>query len=266
MLATRRPWCTRSLVSSLLCTPLRRHWNRDTASSLLLNGHGRHGGRGRGREPERQRCAEDVIAWARGSAAEFANVDSLLVLFEPGLSHFGPPCVPSVRLPEPLDVFDHRGLHRVALVPGFLHARRPRCAREGCHRATRRGLQPPAPSLSVIQRRKDVVDAEQQLVRDEGREQRQAGAAPLTAGLLTHHGHDQLAQCLVIGCVQSSCADQRRRPVEVFLTGCRRRLCTSHAREAVSKSMTTGFPTRTLPRAPEHERPVRSRRRRRWQK
>ena len=46
------------------------------------------------------------------------------------------------------------GLHRVALVPGALHARRPRRAREGCHRATERGLQPPAPSLSIVQRQK----------------------------------------------------------------------------------------------------------------
>jgi hypothetical protein len=36
MLATGRPWSTRSLASSLLCAPLRRHWNRDEGLSRAL--------------------------------------------------------------------------------------------------------------------------------------------------------------------------------------------------------------------------------------
>ena len=36
MLATRRPWCTRSLVSSLLRAPLRRHWNGARGISPLF--------------------------------------------------------------------------------------------------------------------------------------------------------------------------------------------------------------------------------------
>jgi hypothetical protein len=43
------------------------------------------------------------------------------------------------------------------LVPGVLHARRPRRAREGCHRTTESGLQPPAPSLGVVQRQKSML-------------------------------------------------------------------------------------------------------------
>ena len=100
------------------------------------------------------------------------------------------------------------GLHRVALVPGALHARRPRRAREGCHRATESGLQTPAPSLSIVQRREDVVDAKQHVVRDEGRKQRRARAAPLIARLLTHQGDDQLAKVLFVGCVESSYTEE----------------------------------------------------------
>ena len=54
-------------------------------------------------------------------------------------------------------------MHRVALVPGFLYARRPRRAREGC--ATERpraACVAPSPlALSGVKRRKDVVDAQE---------------------------------------------------------------------------------------------------------
>ena len=83
-----------------------------------------------------------------------------------------------------------------------------------CHRTTESGLQPPAPLAQRCSAAKeDVVDAQQHVMRDEGREQRRARAAPLIAWLLTHHGHDQLANFLVIGSIQSSCTEPRRRPM-----------------------------------------------------
>ena len=85
------------------------------------------------------------------------------------------------------------GLHRVAPRAWRpLHARRPRRAREGCHRATER--QRPAAPSPLAQRRsaakEDVVDGQQHAARDEWREQRRVRVARRIAGLLTHQGHD----------------------------------------------------------------------------
>ena len=161
------------------------------------------------------------------------------------------------------------GLHRVAPRAWRPPCTPPRRAREGCHRTTESGLQPPAPSLSVVQRRKAVVDAQQHVMRDERREQRRARAARLIAGLLTHQGDDQLADFLVIGSVESFCTDPRRRWLGWFPARCRRRLSMPHAWEAVGRSTNAELPTRYRPRARVlwvGVTIVSGRRRRRWQK